>query len=160
VETIEDEYEYVRHHGSWKDFNTNLNVINKLDHKISFNMLHFILNYKSICNCIDFLKGKGFHDNSFVAGPLYSPDQLNILNLPQVMTDNIVQSLQDRITKNPQGYLKNSFENLIKYYTTTKFERNIKKFYSYIDTMDRRRSQNSRATFPELFKELDAYVLE
>jgi organic radical activating enzyme len=70
-----------------------------------------------------------------------------------------VETIEDEY-ENPQGYLKNSFENLIKYYTTTKFERNIKKFYSYIDTMDRRRSQNSRATFPELFKELDAYVLE
>ena len=38
LETIEEEYEYVRHHGSWEDFLSNLLVIKKLDHKISFNM--------------------------------------------------------------------------------------------------------------------------
>ena len=160
VESTEEEYEYIRHLGSWKDFLQNLDVINNLDHKISFNMLHFILNYKSIHNCIDLLKGKGFHDNSFVAGPLYSPLHLNMLNLPPAMLNNVVQSLKDKLNEKPQGYLKNSFENLIKYYTTTKFERNIKNFYSKVDIMDRRRNQDSRTTFPELFKELDAYTMD
>jgi len=160
VETIEEEYEYVRHHGSWKDFNENLDVINKLNHKISFNMLHFILNYKSIYNCIDFLKAKGFHDNSFVAGPLHTPKYLNTLNLPSRMMDTVVQSLKDKLNKKPQGYLKNSLENLIRHYTITQFEKNIKSFYSETNTMDQRRNQNSRAIFPELFKELDAYTLE
>lgn len=160
VESIEKEYEYIRHLGSWKDFVTNLGTIKKLGHKINFNMLHFILNYKSIFDCIDFLKQKGFHDNSFVIGPLYIAKHLNILNLPQVMLDNILQNLKDRLKKKPQGYLKNSFENLIKYYTTTNFEKDIKKFYSEIEIMDRRRNQDSRTTFPQLFKELDDHTME
>jgi hypothetical protein len=123
-------------------------------------MLHFILNYKSIYNCIDFLKAKGFHDNSFVAGPLHTPKYLNTLNLPSRMMDTVVQSLKDKLNKKPQGYLKNSLENLIRHYTTTQFEKNIKSFYSETNTMDQRRNQNSRAIFPELFKELDAYTLE
>ena len=48
VEAIEHEYEYIRHLGSWADFTENLDVIKGLGHKISFNMLHFILNYRSI----------------------------------------------------------------------------------------------------------------
>ena len=160
VESMEGEYNYIRHHGNWNDFLQNLDVINNLDHKISFNMLHFILNYKSIHNCIDLLKGKGFHDNSFVIGPLYSPLHLNMLNLPLEMLNNVVQSLKDKLNDNPQGYLKNSYENLLKYYTTTKFEKNLKSFYYKVDIMDRRRNQDSRTTFPELFKELDAYTLE
>ena len=160
VESMEGEYNYIRHHGNWNDFLQNLDVINNLDHKISFNMLHFILNYKSIHNCIDLLKGKGFHDNSFVIGPLYSPPHLNMLNLPEEMLNNVVQSLKDKLNDNPQGYLKNSYENLLKYYTTTKFEKNLKSFYYKVDIMDTRRNQDSRTTFPELFKELDAYTLE
>ena len=160
VESMEGEYNYIRHHGNWNDFLQNLDVINNLDHKISFNMLHFILNYKSIHNCIDLLKGKGFHDNSFVIGPLYSPPHLNMLNLPEEMLNNVVQSLKDKLNDNPQGYLKNSYENLLKYYTTTKFEKNLKSFYYKVDIMNRRRNQDSRTTFPELFKELDAYTLE
>jgi MoaA/NifB/PqqE/SkfB family radical SAM enzyme len=160
VESMEEEYNYIRHHGNWNDFLQNLDVINNLNHKISFNMLHFILNYKSIHNCIDLLKGKGFHDNSFVIGPLYSPLHLNMLNLPLEMLNNVVQSLKDKLNEKPLGYLKNSYENLIKYYTTTKFERDTKKFYSKVDILDRRRNQDSRTTFPELFKELDAYTME
>ena len=160
VESIEEEYNYIRHHGNWNDFLQNLDVINNLDHKISFNMLHFILNHKGIHNCIDLLKGKGFHDNSFVAGPLYTPLHLNMLNLPLEMLNNVVQSLKDKLNEKPLGYLKNSYENLLKYYTTTKFEKNLKSFYYKIDIMDQRRNQNSRLIFSDLFKELDAYTLE
>lgn len=44
VETIEEEFEYIRFGGSWTDFDTNLTTIKKLGHKITFNMLHFLLN--------------------------------------------------------------------------------------------------------------------
>ena len=160
VESMEEEYNYIRHHGNWNDFLQNLDVINKLDHKISFNMLHFILNYKGIHNCIDLLKGKGFHDNSFVIGPLYTPPHLNMLNLPEEMLNNVVHSLKDKLNQRPQGYLKNSYENLIKYYTTTKFQKNLKSFYYNLGKMDQRRNQNGRLIFTELFKELNAYTLE
>jgi MoaA/NifB/PqqE/SkfB family radical SAM enzyme len=160
VETIEEEYEYVRHHGSWKDFNENLQAIKSLDHKISFNMLHFILNYKSIYNCIDFLKRNGFNDNSFIAGPLHNPKYLNTLNLPRRMMDKVLLSLREKLSQRPQGYLKNSFENLLSHYSTTQFESNIQAFYSEMDAMDQRRNQNGRAIFTDLFKELDAYTLE
>ena len=160
AESTEEEYNYIRHHGNWNDFLQNLDVINNLDHKISFNMLHFILNYKGIHNCIDLLKGKGFHDNSFVIGPLYTPPHLNMLNLPEEMLNNVVHSLKDKLNQRPQGYLKNSYENLIKYYTTTKFQKNLKSFYYNLGKMDQRRNQNGRLIFTELFKELNAYTLE
>ena len=160
VESIEDEYNYIRHHGDWQDFVKNLDVINTLDHKINFNMLHFILNYKSLHECVDFLKAKGFHDNSFVAGPLYGPPFLNMLNLPDAMLDQVVKIIIDKLDQSPQGYLKNSYENLLKYYTTTKWDKNIKKFYYNLGRMDERRKQNAREIFTELFRELDAYILE
>jgi radical SAM protein with 4Fe4S-binding SPASM domain len=160
VESIEEEYNYIRHLGNWNDFVKNLDVINKLDHKISFNMLHFILNYKSIHNCIDFLKGKGFGDNSFIAGPLYTPPHLNTMNLPDPMLNNIIQSLKDKLDTHPQGYLKNSYENLIKYYTTTNFNKNLKSFYYNLGKMDQRRNQNGRLIFSDLFNELDKHELE
>ena len=161
VESIEEEYNYIRHLGNWDDFVKNLDVINKLDHKISFNMLHFILNHKSIHNCVGFLKGKGFHDNSFIIGPIAgSPLYLNTLNLPEPMVDRCVKTLQDKLDQHPQGYLKNSFENLIKYYTTTKFEKNINSFYYNVGVMDNRRGVDSRKVFQKLYEELDANTME
>jgi radical SAM protein with 4Fe4S-binding SPASM domain len=160
VEAMEQEYEYIRHHGSWNDFNTNLDVIRTLNHKISFNMLHLILNYNSIFDCIDYLKDKNFHDNSFVIGPLYGPDELNLLNLPEQMINDVKAKLTDRLSMKPAGYLKNSYENLLQYFSTTSWDKNISLFYEKTKLRDERRNLDSKKIFPNLYKELDVYTLE
>lgn len=160
LETMGSEYEYIRHHGSWNDFQKNLQAINHLDHKISFNMLHFILNYNSLFECIDFLKSLGFNDNSFIIGPLYNPRSMNMLNLPEPMLDEVKKKLLKRLESKPKGYLKNSYENLLTYYNNTTWQKDIKFFLSQTEIRDRRRGTDCRGTFPELFKELDAYTLE
>ena len=73
VETTEDEFEYIRFGGRWQDFLDNLTTIRKLNHKISFNMIWFLLNYNSVFECVDYLKGLGFHNNSFIIGALLNP---------------------------------------------------------------------------------------
>jgi radical SAM protein with 4Fe4S-binding SPASM domain len=160
AEATKQEYEYIRHHGSWQDFENNLQVINKLNHKISFNMLHFILNYQSVFRCVDYLKSLGFHDNSFIIGPLYGPAYYNLLNLPEPMIDGVCKTLRERLDKKPQGYLKNSYENLLHYFKNTAWQKDIEKFVSETQTRDRRRGTNCRSVFPKLFEELDAYTLE
>ena len=160
IETIEEEYEYVRHHGSWKDFVANLDIIRKLDHKISFNMLHFMLNYDSIFECVDYFKSKGFHDNSFVIGPLYEPAHYNLLNLPEHMIDSVKEKLKNKLQENPQGYLKNSYKNLLYYFSNTPWEKNISLFLETTKTQDNRRNIDSRKVFTKLYKELDANTLE
>lgn len=157
VETLQQEYEYIRHHGSWLDFQKNLEVIRKLNHKISFNMLHFILNYDSLFDCIDHLQGLGFHDNSFIAGPLYTPEQMNLLNLPEPMIENVIKKIQSRLDDSPQGYLKNSYENLISYYQNTQWDKDINAFIADADTRDRRRGLECREVFPKLFEELQKH---
>jgi radical SAM protein with 4Fe4S-binding SPASM domain len=159
IETIEKQYEYVRYHGSWKEFTKNLMIIKKLDHKISFNMLHFILNHTSLFECVDYLKGMGFHDNSFIIGPLTQPFHLNMLNLPYKMLDQVIKKLRDQLELKPEGYLKNSYENLLAYYTTTSWDKNISEFYKQTKIMDQRRGNDCRKTFPLLFEELDAETL-
>jgi len=156
VETIEQEYEYIRHHGSWNDFQTNLRTITKLDHKISFNMLHFILNYQSLFGCVDYLKGIGFHDNSFIIGPLHSPHYLHLLNLPGQVIDRLFKTLRHRINEKPQGYLKNSYENLLKHFSSTPWTRDIEDFITKTHARDQRRGTDCRKIFPRLFEELDA----
>ena len=160
LETIEQEYEFIRHHGSWDDFDKNLKIINRLNHKVSFNMLHFILNYESLFRCIDYLKGLGFHDNSFVIGPLYTPKWLNMLNLPEAMLNSVKENLGNKLSGGPLGYLKNSYENLLKYYNTTPWQRNMKGFYYNIGKMDQRRKLDSKNIFHDLFMELDLHELE
>jgi len=155
VETLGQEYEYVRHHGSWSDFEKNLTIIKKLEHKISFNMLHFILNYDSLFDCVDHFRELGFHDNSFIIGPLYTPTHLNILNLPSPMVEKVVKKIKNLLEEKPKGYLKNSYENLLLYYTTTKWDRNIKDFVDKTKIRDARRGTDWSKVFPQLFEELN-----
>lgn len=156
VETKEAEYEYIRHHGSWKDFVNNLDIIRKLDHKISFNMLHFILNYNSIFDCVDYLKGIGFNDNSFIIGPLYAPRHYNILNLPEAMLDKVKDTLKQKLQEKPTGYLKNSYQNLLTYYSSTPWQKDIDLFLQTTKTQDERRNVSCRKVFEKLFTELNA----
>lgn len=153
VETVGHEYEYVRYHSVWEEFLNNLNHIQRLDHKITFNMLYFILNYKSIFSTVDFFKGLGFHENSFVIGPLYGPKHLNILNLPNPMLDDIKKILSTKIDS-CDFYLKNSYENILKYITNTTWEKNISDFQKQIRLLDKRRNTSSEKIFPKLFEEL------
>jgi MoaA/NifB/PqqE/SkfB family radical SAM enzyme len=156
VETMAEEYEYIRHHGSWRDFCNNLDSIRKIDsHKISFNMLHFTLNHMSIFDCIKYLKCLGFHDNSFIIGPLYNYD-LNLLNLPSHMVERVCGELKKQLASGCSGYLKNSYENLLSYYTTTTWKKKINHFFQQTALRDQRRGTDCRKVFPKLFEDLDA----
>ncbi len=153
VETIREQYEYVRYHGSWNDFLQNLKQIQKLDHKITFNMLYFILNYKSIFSTVDFFKEMKFHENSFIIGPLYTPEYLNILNLPESILSQLKNKFINELTTS-NHYLKNSYENILKYISNTPWNRDISNFQEQIKILDARRNQSAQAVFPELFREL------
>ena len=155
VESIEDEFEYIRFNGVWKDFLDNLKIIRNIkDHKISFNMLYFILNYKSIFNTIELLQSMGFHNNSFVLGPLYTPESLNILNLPAKILDTCKALFKEQIDKKPGFLLQNSYENVLSYLTETEFHANIESTRQRLKTMDLRRNNNSRTIFPKLYEEV------
>jgi len=153
VETIEQEYEYVRHHGNWQDFLRNLNIIKKLPHRISFNMLYFILNYKSIFDCVEYFQKQGFHNNSFVIGPLFTPEYLNILNLPKHIVDELIGILKNKINGKPGFLLENSYQNLLQYLTETEFYANIDSTQKELKKMDQRRNIDSSKVFPKLYAE-------
>ena len=154
VESIKEEYEYVRYHGVWNDFLKNLKYIQTLNHKISFNMLYFILNYKSIFDCIDYFKSIGFHNNSFILGPLYTPLFLNVKHLPENIKKEVITIFENKINEKPGFYLQNSLENCLKYLTQTDFHVNIELVHNEIKKMDKRRDLNSRKIFPKLYEEV------
>jgi len=153
VESIEEQYEYIRYHGIWNDFLQNLKQIKKLNHRITFNMLYFILNYRSIFSSVSFFKDLGFHENSFIIGPLYTPKYLNILNLPENILNELKNKFSNEIATS-NHYLKNSYENILKYISNTTWSKDISNFQKQIEILDLRRKQSAIKVFPELFKEL------
>lgn len=150
VETIKEEYEYIRHGGKWDDFLDNLIIIKKLEHKISFNMLHFLLNYKSIFNCVDYFKSIGFHNNSFIIGPLLTPEYLNIRHLPDVVLADVEGILKARINAGPGYLLEDSYRNMLDYIKQP-ITKDLPDSFNQIATIDQRRGLDSSKIFTELY---------
>jgi MoaA/NifB/PqqE/SkfB family radical SAM enzyme len=151
VESTEKYYEYVRYGGNWKKFCNNLEEIKKINgHKISFNMLYCILNYLEIFRCIDYLISLGFHNNSFVLGPVYTPIYLNILNLPNEKIQQAREELKSRINFSPGFILEDGYKNLLKYLDTP-FKKNIEESFLELKKLDNRRKIDSSLIFKELY---------
>lgn len=152
VESMESEYEYIRHGGSWIDFSANLKTIQQLPHKITFNMLHFLLNHMSIFECVEFLQNMGFHNNSFVIGALLKPDYLNIRHLPETVLNSVKDELKQKINQKPGYLLENGFRNVLAHLDQP-IEKNLSNSFEQLSIMDKRRKLNSRTIFKDLYKE-------
>jgi MoaA/NifB/PqqE/SkfB family radical SAM enzyme len=150
IESQEQEFEYIRYGARWTDFLENLNTIRKLDHKITFNMLHFLLNYRSIFDCVDWLKGLGFHNNSFVIGALITPEYLNIRHLPKNVLNSIKQELQDRVSEQPGYLLENGYRNMLTYIDQP-IKQNLPEAMKQLSIMDSRRNLDSKKVFKDLY---------
>ena len=113
-------------------------------------MLWCILNHKELFRSVDLFQDMGFHNNSFVIGPLYDPKYLNILNLPENKILEVRTILEDRISKRPGFLLEDSYTNLLRYLDTP-FKKNLKDSFMELKKLDQRRSVDSRSVFTELY---------
>ena len=151
VETQAEEFEYIRFGGHWQDFCENLDRIRQLGHKISFNMLWFLLNYDTVFDCVDYLKAQGFHNNSFVIGALLTPDYLNIRHLPKSVLNLLKTKLELRIAEQPGYLLEDSYRNML-HYIQEPIEQNLSGSFEQLAAMDLRRRVDSSKIFKELYK--------
>ena len=149
-ETMNEQFNYIRHGGKWEDWLTNLDIITQLDHKISFNMLYYMLNYNSLFDTVDYLLDRGFHPNSFIIGPLLNPEYLDVRHLPSFVIQNIKENLQQRINQKPGYLLEDSYLNLL-HYIQQPFDADLPNALEQIRTMDERRGINSKTIFPEVY---------
>jgi MoaA/NifB/PqqE/SkfB family radical SAM enzyme len=150
VETMDQEFEYIRYGGKWQDFLDNLNKIKETDHKISFNMLYFLLNYNSLFDTVEYFQDLGFHNNSFIIGALLTPLYLNIRHLPQHVLDSIKSRLEHKIASNPGYLLEDSYKNLLSYINEP-FEKNLQDSIQQLRILDQRRGIDSRTVFTDLY---------
>ena len=151
VESTDQEYEYMRYGGTWEDFLLNLNNINKLEHKITFNMLHLLLNHMSIFKCIDSFKELGFHNNSFIVGPITSPGYLDIRHLPTQALNKVQIELETRINSSPGYLLEDSYRNMLTHILGP-MDKDLINSFAKIKAMDQRRNLDSRTIFEDLYK--------
>jgi MoaA/NifB/PqqE/SkfB family radical SAM enzyme len=150
IETTEQEFEYIRYGSKWNDFLENLNIIKKLNHKISFNMLWFLLNYNTIFKCVDHLKDLGFHNNSFVIGALLNPEYLNIRHLPENVLKSLITKLESLIDQRPGYLLEDSYKNMLDYIQKP-FSKDLCGSFEKLKQLDQRRNVNSALIFTDLY---------
>jgi len=150
VESIEKEFEYMRYGGVWNDFLDNLDEITKLDHKLTFNMVWCLFNYRSIFDCIEFFQNQGFHNNSFIITALYGPNWVDSRNLPKSVLQLIKELAQSKINQKPGFLLEDGYVNIIKHIDKP-FNKDLADSFKKIKELDQRRNINSRAVFTELY---------
>ena len=153
VETMDKEFEYIRYGASWDKFLKNLDTIRSLDHKISFNMLWFILNPYTIFDTVDFFRSFGYEQNSFVIGPLTGPTEYDVRNL----NDNTLKDLETRLKARIQGadnryLLHNSYVNML-IHLDGEFCKQTSKTIQRLKDMDKRRNNNFKNVF-----DIDRYL--
>ena len=68
--------------------------------------------------------------------------------------------LNSRLNHGAIGYLKNSYENLLAYYSSTLWQKNIGAFFEQTQIMDSRRGVDSTSVFKKLFDEINAETME
>lgn len=150
AESQGEEFEYIRYGGSWQDFCDNLKIIRDTRHKISFNMLYFLLNFRSLFDFVRYLQDQGFHNNSFIIGALLQPDYLNIRNLPDHVLQSIKHTLEHWIDKKPGYLLEDGLRN-IRHYVDQPYEKDLTRTFDKLNTLDQRRNLNSSKIFTELY---------
>jgi len=151
AETCNEEFEYIRYGGRWQDFLENLNIVSSFNHKISFNMLWFLLNYNSVFDFVDTMKSLGFHNNSFIIGALLNPLYLNIRHLPNDVLNLAKTKLENRIAEHPGYLLEDSYRNML-HYISLPFEKNLNDSFDQLAVLDQRRNLDSSKIFKELYK--------
>ena len=114
-------------------------------------MLWFLLNYNSVFDCVDYLKGLGFHNNSFVIGALLTPEYLNVRHLPDHVLNLLKTKLESRIAENPGYLLEDSYRNML-HYITQPIDRDLSGSFNQLAVMDQRRGVDSSKIFTELYK--------
>jgi MoaA/NifB/PqqE/SkfB family radical SAM enzyme len=151
AENINNEFEYLRYGGKWKEFLSNLELIRSLPHKITFNMVWCILNYYGIFDCIDYLRSIGFHPNAFILTAAMGPDWLDTRHLPNNVLQSIENCLLDRINEQPGFLLEDGYQNLLTHIHKP-FDKNLELAFDTLAAMDQRRGVDSSKIFTELYK--------
>ena len=147
VETMGAEFEYIRHGAKWDTFVENLKVITELDHKISFNMLWLVLNPYTVFDTVDYFSQLGYQENSFVIGPITSPVDFDVRNLPDTILEELGNILDSRLQNTDSRYLlDNSYINMKKHLELP-FTKQPNKTKERLQGIDDRRGLNSKNVF-------------
>lgn len=151
VENTEAQFEYIRYGADWSVFSENLKRIQTFNHKISFNMLWFVLNTTTIFDAIDYFLSQGFHPNSFVLGPVTNPQHLDVRNSRPEDLTMARNTLTARLNSQVTDDLLYSGYRIMLEHMDRPFEPNFSESLRQLAVLDQRRNMDSKSIFPNLY---------
>lgn len=147
VETMAQEFEYIRYGAKWNTFLENLQTIAQHNHRISFNMLWFVLNPYTLFDTVDYFTGLGYKENSFIIGPITGPKAFDIRNCNDNVLYDMHRVLATRIKNSNKKYLlHNSYQNMLAHIATP-FERRTLETKQRLESIDTRRGIDHTKVF-------------
>lgn len=150
VESMTEQFEYMRYGANWGNFLENLDIIRNLPHKLTFNMTWSVLNYLSIFDTVEYFINDGFHQNSFILTAIIGPNWLDTRHLPNNVLQSLKEILLSKIENKPGYLLEDGFRNLLSHIQTP-FEKNFIRTMNKIKELDQRRNLDSSKIFKELY---------
>jgi MoaA/NifB/PqqE/SkfB family radical SAM enzyme len=152
VEAIEHEFEYIRYPGQWDKFYSNLMYLKEQEFDINFNMVWFVLNSKSIFDCVDLLQQSGFHENAFVIQCLEYPQALNVRNMPADSLEELRSILKQRLNNTDASYwLHKSMDSMYNFINGSYPDLSMAATFDFLNDLDQRRGLDSKSVFPRLY---------
>jgi molybdenum cofactor biosynthesis enzyme MoaA len=155
AESTGAQFEYMRYGSKWEEFLENLSKIRALPgHKLTFNMIWGVLNYKGIFECIDYFLGNGFHPNSFILTAIRGPLWLDTRHLPDYMLQLLEEELNNRIKLKPGFLLEDGYRNLLAHIHTP-YKKDLATTLDKLQQLDQRRNLDSNKIFTDLYKDIN-----
>ena len=141
VDSIGDNYNYLRYPGNWSLFKENLNFLKSHTSNINFNMVWCVINAYAIFECFDELGEMGFNESAFIVQPLTGPKWLSVNNLSVTEIAKLKQSILDRMDKSTSSLYRNSLDSMLTYIDSN-FNKNIERTLEKLGDLNKRRKLN------------------
>ena len=156
AEDTHEKFEYIRYGGNWDTFYKNVVFLKSITDHISFTGVYTALNAKSMFNFVKVLEDIGFRkdqfDAYFVNGGHYLDNGMSVD--PRLLPDEYLKDVINTIESELSGIERydNNLQFILKCLKNNIPNKDSKKLFSFMETLDQRRNLDSRKVFPDIYE--------
>ena len=154
AESTGERFNYIRWPGNYSVLQKNLKMVKQLPHKITINMTWNVLCAFNTLDFIDDMIENGLHPNQFVMNYVSDPIFHHVSNLSENLRQDLIAKIEQKKKDiDIKFYLHKVYEEMINLLKEPLINHH-KELYNNLMMLDKQRNLDSKAIFPELYKEL------